>query len=68
VSYFEWLQNRSNDYWGLETVETKLEIMLEKTFNRYLALRGLYGNKVTSRSLVYKLGFDNLLSAYEVKK
>jgi glutamate dehydrogenase (NAD(P)+) len=30
VSYFEWLQNRSNYYWGLEEVMTKLHAILDK--------------------------------------
>ena len=28
VSYFEWLQNLSNEYWNLTTVEDKLENLL----------------------------------------
>ena len=65
VSYFEWLQNRSNDYWTLEIVESKLERMLEITFMRFLNMRN---RNITNRSLVYKIGLDNLLNAYEVKK
>ena len=65
VSYFEWLQNRSNDYWSLEIVEKKLEKMLEQTFLKFLELKN---RKTTNRSVVYKLGLDNLLNAYEVKK
>ena len=67
VSYFEWLQNRSNDYWCLETIETKLEIMLDQTFSKFINLKNKYHN-TTNRSLVYKLGLDNLINAYEVKK
>jgi len=67
VSYFEWLQNLSNDYWCLEVVEKKLELMLEQTFAEFLKLKKHHQN-VTNRSLVYKIGLDNLLNAYEVKK
>ncbi len=67
VSYFEWLQNRSNDYWSLETVEKKLEDMIHKTFNIFLELKNK-NPSTTNRSLVYKIGLDNLLNAYEVKK
>jgi len=65
VSYFEWLQNLSNDYWCLEVVEKKLELLLEQTFAQFLKLKN---DKATNRSFVYKIGLDNLLNAYEVKK
>jgi glutamate dehydrogenase/leucine dehydrogenase len=68
VSYFEWLQNRSNDYWSLEKVEEKLAEMIEKTFHEFLLIKGATtGKKVSNRSLVYKLGLDNLRNSYEIK-
>jgi glutamate dehydrogenase (NAD(P)+) len=68
VSYFEWLQNRSNDYWSLEKVEEKLEEMIGKTFHEFLRVKGsTVGKKVSNRSLVYKLGLDNLWNSYEIK-
>lgn len=66
VSYFEWLQNNSNDYWSLETVEKKLEKMLEKTFQEFLKLKQEH-RQCTNRSLVYKLGLDNLINSYNIK-
>ncbi|MCX6666472.1 MAG: glutamate dehydrogenase, partial [Euryarchaeota archaeon] len=69
VSYFEWLQNRSNDYWSLEKVEEKLAEIIEKTFHEFLLIKGdTTGKKVSNRSLVYKLGLDNLWNSYEIKK
>ena len=68
VSYFEWLQNRSNDYWSLEKVEEKLAEMIEKTFHGFLIVKGATtGDRVSNRSLVYKLGLDNLWNSYEIK-
>jgi glutamate dehydrogenase (NAD(P)+) len=68
VSYFEWLQNRSNDYWSLEKVEEKLAEMIGKTFQDFLLIKGATtGKKVSNRSLVYKLGLDNLRNSYEIK-
>lgn len=32
VSYFEWLQNRSSDYWSLETVHRRLEEKMQTAF------------------------------------
>jgi glutamate dehydrogenase/leucine dehydrogenase len=68
VSYFEWLQNRSNDYWSLEKVEDKLEEMMEKTFGDFLRVKIDSGSAVSNRSAVYKLGLDNLWNAYSVKR
>ena len=68
VSYFEWLQNRSNDYWGLEKVEQKLEEIMEKTFEDFLRIKIDSGSAVSNRSAVYKLGLDNLWNAYAVKR
>jgi glutamate dehydrogenase/leucine dehydrogenase len=68
VSYFEWLQNRSNDYWSLEKVEEKLAEIIGKTFHEFMLIKGATkGKNVSNRSLVYKLGLDNLWNSYEIK-
>jgi len=67
VSYFEWLQNRSNDYWSLEKVEEKLEEMIAITFHEFLRIKEGTNKKISNRSLVYKLGLDNLWNSYEIK-
>ena len=33
MSYFEWLQNMENNYWTLEEVNKKLEIIMRKSFS-----------------------------------
>lgn len=68
VSYFEWLQNRSNDYWSLEKVEDKLEEIMDKTFHEFLRIKLDVGSTVSNRSAVYKLGMDNLWNTYSIKK
>jgi glutamate dehydrogenase (NAD(P)+) len=68
VSYFEWLQNRSNDYWGLEKVEQKLEEIMGKTFRDFLRIKEDAKEQISNRSAVYKLGLDNLWNAYAVKR
>ena len=68
VSYFEWLQNRSNDYWCLEKVEDKLEEIMEKTFEEFLRIKLDAKQPISNRSMVYKLGMDNLWNAYSIKK
>jgi glutamate dehydrogenase len=68
VSYFEWLQNRSNDYWSLEKVEEKLAEMINKTFQEFLRIKLDSGDRIVSnRSMIYKLGLDNLWNSYEIK-
>ena len=32
VSYFEWLQNRSGEYWELQTVHQKLQAIMSREF------------------------------------
>ena len=68
VSYFEWLQNRSNDYWSLEKVEQKLEEIMGKTFRDFLRIKEGAKEPISNRSAVYKLGLDNLWNAYAVKR
>ncbi len=34
VSYFEWLQNRSGEYWELQTVHKKLQTIMSREFKR----------------------------------
>jgi glutamate dehydrogenase/leucine dehydrogenase len=68
VSYFEWLQNRSNDYWCLEKVEDKLEEIMDKTFHEFLKIKLDVKHPISNRTAVYKLGLDNLWNAYAVKR
>lgn len=73
VSYFEWLQNRTNEYWPLDRVEEKLKEMMTATFFKYMGtMRKLSAVSdsatVTSRNIVYKMALDNLWNSYEIKK
>jgi glutamate dehydrogenase (NAD(P)+) len=84
VSYFEWLQNRTNEYWSLSVVENKLKEMLRSTFLKFNCtydaeyskrtaeyksnLSNLYLTKLTNRDVVYKIALDNLWNSYEIKK
>jgi hypothetical protein len=45
-----------------------LSEMIGKTFQDFLLIKGATtGKKVSNRSLVYKLGLDNLRNSYEIK-
>ena len=63
VSYFEWLQNNSNDYWSLDEVEDRLKKMLFNTCNSLFILKDKYNHKqlnYSNRNLVYKMSVDIL--------
>ena len=61
VSYFEWLQNNSNDYWSLDKVEERLTKMLHNTCISVFDLKDHYKQeKYNNRTLAYKISVDNL--------
>jgi len=63
VSYFEWVQNRTGDYWTLETVHRRLrEIMARE----YLASRRfMEAREVDMRTAAYALALERLGEAHE---
>ena len=67
VSYFEWLQNLSNEYWDLEIVERKLEDLLSRTFERFLEIKKDNKVELSNRIIIYKIALDNLYYSYLVK-
>ena len=83
VSYFEWLQNRTNEYWSLQQVEMKLKELLRTTFFKFKYMYDSEKFKLMSdvhdthtnapqqlpnRDIVYKMALDNLWNSYEIKK
>jgi len=73
VSYFEWLQNRTNEYWPLQQVEMKLKELLRATFFKfkyaYDSEKFKLGSQyLLNRDIVYKMALDNLWNSYEIKK
>jgi glutamate dehydrogenase/leucine dehydrogenase len=61
VSYFEWLQNNSNDYWNLDKVEERLTKMLHNTCSSVFDLKDHYKQeKYSNRTLAYKISVNNL--------
>ena len=66
VSYFEWLQNRSDNYWSLEEVETKLKNMMYRTCDQLFRMKH-DDVDVSNRVLVYKISLDILEKYYEIK-
>jgi glutamate dehydrogenase (NAD(P)+) len=73
VSYFEWLQNRTNEYWPLQQVEMKLKELLRATFFKFKYVYDsekfkLGSQYLLNRDIVYKMALDNLWNSYEIKK
>lgn len=61
VSYFEWLQNNSNEYWSLDAVEKMLTKMLHNTCDKLFILKDQYQQyKHSNRILAYKISVDTL--------
>ena len=61
VSYFEWVQNNSNEYWSLDKVEERLTKMLHNTCISVFYLKDQYKQeKYSNRTLAYKISVDTL--------
>lgn len=63
VSYYEWLQNRSGEYWTREKVLEKLRNNIQQAyrdFRDYRDSKGLYG-----RDAAYQMAAQRLVSARE---
>ena len=75
VSYFEWLQNRSNDYWPLELVDQKMLDIMNKSCDQVLQIKKDNKIKATNdvthnsnRTLVYYQALYNLATVFEIKR
>lgn len=61
VSYFEWIQNRTGDYWKKETVETRLIETMGKAYREVADFASERG--VTLREAAYALALSRLVEA-----
>ena len=66
VSYYEWLQNRRQEYWELYEVRNKLDKHMSKTFNKVNSLSNKNGLSLRMSSYIIALG--NLYHYYEVRQ
>ena len=65
VSYFEWVQNSSNDYWKLEEVHQKLE---EKIIDAYLRVtKRADENKSNLRTASYEEAVTRIIAAEKLR-
>lgn len=65
VSYFEWVQNLSNYYWGIAEVQDKLKSQIQNATN--LSWGNINKYEVDMRTAIYILGLKRLARATKVR-
>ena len=55
VSYFEWLQNRSGEYWEKDTVVQKMDIKMIKTYRKICDVAEKYNCTLREACYIYAL-------------
>lgn len=65
VSYYEWLQNRSGDYWSEEKVEKNLTKQLER--ETQLCLDRAESEKVSYRTAAYIQGIERIVKSMDYR-
>ena len=61
VSYYEWIQNRTGEYWDLETVYSKLEKVMKKSFEEVYSIKEKDNSDM--RTAAYILAITRVLEA-----
>jgi glutamate dehydrogenase (NAD(P)+) len=67
VSYYEWLQNRRQEYWDLYEVRNKLDKHMTKTFKKVFKLNQS-NEDIDLRMSSYIIALENLYNFYQVRK
>jgi len=65
VSYFEWVQNRGGYYWTEETVNTRLEEIMTRSFGDVRALARQH--KVNMRTAAYMLAISRVSTVHKLR-
>ena len=65
VSYFEWVQDRGGYFWSEETVNTRLEEIMVRSFNDVLALSKQH--KVDMRTAAYMLSISRVATVHRLR-
>ena len=63
VSYFEWVQNTSNDYWSKEKVYKELEVRIIKAFSSMLEKYNQMDKEQDMRRVAYSIALERILKA-----
>ena len=65
VSYFEWVQDRGGYFWDEETVNTRLERIMTRSFADVYALA--LRHKVNTRVAAYMLAVDRVAAMHRLR-
>ena len=65
VSYFEWVQDRGGYFWDLETVNRRLESIMERSFREVLGL--VDKHKVSPRIASYMIAVDRVAGMHRLR-
>ncbi|MFB6209300.1 MAG: Glu/Leu/Phe/Val dehydrogenase [Candidatus Nanohaloarchaea archaeon] len=66
VSYYEWVQNRSGEYWDREKVLEKLRENIQKAYLKFREKRD--EEEVYGRKAAYMIGAEKIVEAMEVRR
>lgn len=70
VSYFEWLQNISGEYWEEDEVSKRLDKIITKSFKDVMAKQEEYakkGTKISTRTAAYMIAVGRVASAMKLR-
>lgn len=62
VSYYEWVQNRRSEKWGLDEVERRLELAMRNTYQRVMDFADKHA--CDARTACYAVALERLAQAY----
>ncbi|MCD6547533.1 MAG: Glu/Leu/Phe/Val dehydrogenase [Nanoarchaeota archaeon] len=65
VSYFEWVQNRTGEYWSEEEVDKKLDEKLTRAFSKMVEVAEK--EKVDNRTAAYMIAIKKVVNAMKLK-
>jgi glutamate dehydrogenase (NAD(P)+) len=65
VSYFEWVQNRMGYYWSVEDVNSKLERVMNESFDAVWEIAKKY--KISMRLAAYVIAIDRVVKVLKIR-
>ena len=65
VSYFEWVQNLTREYWSLKTVEEKLEVVMQAAFENIYEKSAQLG--ITLREAAFVVALERITSSLNLR-
>jgi glutamate dehydrogenase (NAD(P)+) len=65
VSYFEWVQDRSGYFWTLNTVNERLQRIMQQSFHDVLSLSN--SHKVNMRTAAYMLAISRVATVHRLR-